>query len=61
MYKDKIENQNVQNADEKSSNLTKNIKPLNNKRRQVDFNEFRWLLSSFGMIANFYCRLGMQK
>ena len=37
------------------------MKPINNKRRTVDYNEFRWLLSSYGLIAGFYNSLGLHQ
>ena len=60
IYTDKIDNANVQQADEKSSFRNGSVKPSAqvNRRRMVDFNEFRWLLSSYGAIASFYNSLG---
>ena len=58
IQKDKNAEANPQNhQDGGSSQLTKpNMRPKN--KRSVDFNEFKWVLTSLAMIAGFYNSLG---
>jgi len=61
VFKEKLDNHNVHKDDEKSSRLTKDVPKtvVQNKRRNIDWNEFKWVLSSLSMMANFYLNLGM--
>ena len=50
--KEGMDNMAAPNQDEKSSNRTKV------RRKAVDFNDFKWLLSAMALVASFYNSLG---
>jgi len=58
LQKDKQQNQDTQNMDEKSSNLTSNRLSKMKRQRQIDFNDFKWYLTSLGVIAGFFNSMG---
>ena len=51
----------VQNMDEKSSNLTSNRLSKMKRAKQVDFNDFKWMLTALGVIASFFNCMGYSK
>ena len=61
IVQDKLDNQNVQKDDEKSSAYTKNNPKSYRGKKHLEFNEFKWMLSAYALVASFYCAVGNQQ
>jgi len=59
--KERMDNFNVHQADERSSNLTRAKDPKAPRSKyKADFNDFKWMLSAMALMASFYNCLGYQ-